>query len=125
MNRNRILPTLLLCILCSFVARAQDASHRLSVAVIAPSASTSVESKLIIAKQNWKIGKLKTADAILVVVRSALFDPLQANYRFIGDLSKDAENQLNIAGPKYHVYLYSLGDDLECTQLKHISYEAD
>jgi hypothetical protein len=83
-----------------------------------------MESKRIIAQPKWSVGKFKTADAILVIVRSALFNPLQPNYRFIGELSEDADNQLNIAGPQFHIYLYQLGDDLECTQLKHESYDA-
>lgn len=106
-------------------AQGDEVSPRLSVAVIAPSVSTSIEAKRIIAQQRWTLGKFKTADAILVVVRSTLSNPLQSNYGFIGELSEDAENQLNIAGHTFHVYLYALGDDLECTQLKHLNYEAD
>jgi len=97
----------------------------LSVAVIAPSLSTSREAKRVIAQQGWTQGKMKTADAILVVVRSSLSLPLRSSYDFIGKLKEDADRQLNISGPKFHIYLYQLGDDLECTELKHINYEAD
>lgn len=103
----------------------QVESRQISVAVIAPSVSTSVESRRIISRQGWTQGRFKTSDAILVVVRSGLILPLRSSYSFIGELKQDAEMQLNIAGPKFHVYLYQLGDDLECTQLRHISYDAE
>ena len=56
-----------------------------------------MESKRIIALQKWTVGKFKTADAILVVVRSSLSNPLRSTYQFIGDLSKDADGQLDRA----------------------------
>lgn len=95
-----------------------------SVGVISPSVSTSMEATRILAKQGWTRGKMKSVDAILVVVRSCLPLPLRQSYGFVGDLKNDADSQLNIAGPQFHVYLYVLGDDLECTQIKHISYDA-
>ena len=101
-----------------------ETQRNISVAVIAPSISTSMEARRIISRQGWTQGKFKTADAILVVVRSSLSLPLQSSYTFVGELKADADGQLNISGPKFHVYLYQLGDDLECTELKHISYEA-
>jgi hypothetical protein len=96
-----------------------------AVAIIAPSVSTSIEARRIIARQGWHEGKLKTADAILVVVRSELSLPLQSSYSFIGELKEDADRQLNIAGSNFHFYIYQLGDDLECTELNHVSYKAD
>lgn len=120
-----------LAIVWSFVAVScfahgqQAESRRISVAVIAPSVSTSMEARRIIARRGWTQGKFKSADAILVVVRSALSLPLRSYYSFIGELKEDAEWQLNIAGPKFHVYLYQLGEDLECIELRHISYEAE
>jgi len=84
-----------------------------------------LEARQIVARQGWTVGKLKTSDAILVVVRSALVLPLRSAYLFVGDLKEDADRQLNIAGTKFHIYLYQLGDDLECTELKHISYAVE
>ena len=55
---------------------------------------------------------MKTADAILVVVRSSLSLLLRSSYDFIGELKEDADRQLNISGQKFHIYLYQLGDDL-------------
>ena len=82
-------------------------------------------SVAVIARQGWTQGKMKTADAILVVVRSSLSLLLRSSYDFIGELKEDADRQLNISGQKFHIYLYQLGDDLECTELKRISCEAD
>ena len=125
MNRISAFLLLLFVPLLHPHAQSQEPPKRpLSVAVIAPSVSTSMEAKRVIAQENWTQGKFKTADAILVIVRSALFNPLRVNYRFVGELQQDAEGQLNIAGTNFHIYLYQLGDDLECTQLKHTSHEA-
>jgi hypothetical protein len=91
---NRLLFLFILSISSVYypTAQAQEEGRPLSVAVIAPSVSTSMESKRIIALQKWTVGKFKTADAILVVVRSSLSNPLRSTYQFIGDLSKDARN---------------------------------
>jgi len=123
---NRLLTLVIFTLSCISISTtsAQEVVRPLSVAVIAPSVSTSMESRRIVAKQKWTVGTLKDADAILVVVRSVLFNPLQATYRSLGKLREDAEGQLNISGPKFHVYIYKMGDNLQCTQLKHISYEA-
>ncbi len=121
-------PGLLLLVwalISSAYGQRSEIQRSISVAVIAPSVSTSMEARRIIARQNWTQGKFKTSDAILVVVRSSLSLPLQSSYAFVGELKEDADRQLNIAGPKYHVYLYQLGDDLECTELKHISYAVE
>ena len=121
------LSVLLLFVALLHIAHAQQKEipqRAISVAVIAPSISTTFEAKRVIAQQGWTQGKMKTADAILVVVRSSLSLPLRPFYSFIGELKQDADTQLNIAGPKFHIYLYKLGDDLECSEMKHISYEA-
>jgi hypothetical protein len=123
------LPTILLILLAvSNSARAQQTEptrRGISVAVIAPSVSTSIEARRILAQQGWTQVKMKTADAILVVVRSSLSLPLRSSYSFVGELKEDADRQLNISGPKFHIYLYQLGDDLDCTEFKHISYDAE
>lgn len=105
--------------------QAQARATANSVAVIAPSVSTSNEARRIIAREGWTEGKMKTSDMILVVVRSELSLPLQSSYAFVGELKDDADRQLNIAGSNFHVYIYRLGDDLDCTELKHVSYKAD
>ena len=64
------------------------------------------------------------ATVILVVVRSSLFNPLSSSYETVCELKEDAEIQLNISGPNFHVYLYSMDDDLRVTQLSHRSFSA-
>jgi hypothetical protein len=95
------------------------------VAVIAPSVSTSMKAREIRARLGKKEVPFRYAEAILVVVRSSLFNPLQYGYDSVGELQRDADSQLNISGPKYHVYLYSMDDDLRVTQISHKSFEAE
>jgi hypothetical protein len=96
-----------------------------AVAVIAPSVSTSMMARTILAELHISETTLKHADHVLVVVRSSLSDPLSFSYESVCELKRDAENQLNIAGPKYHVYIYSLDDDLRASQQSHKSFPAD
>ena len=46
-------------------------------------------------------------------------------YRSICKLQEDAENQLNIAGREFHVYVYSLDGDLKPTEQDHVHYPAE
>ena len=75
------------------------------VAVIAPSVSTSIKAREIRAQLKKSEVPFRYAEAILVVVRSSLYNPLQYSYDSVGELQRDADSQLNISGPKYHVYL--------------------
>ncbi len=95
------------------------------VAVIAPSVSTSMKAREICAQLRKKEVAFRYAEAILVVVRSSLFNPLQNGYDSVCELQRDADSQLNIAGPKYHVYLYSMDDTLRVIQTSHRSFEAE
>lgn len=95
------------------------------VAVIAPSISTSIKAREIRAQLKKSEVPFRYAEAILVVVRSSLHNPLEYSYDSVGELQQDADNQLNIAGPKFHVYLYSMDDNLAVAQLSHSSFEAD
>lgn len=97
----------------------------LGVYVIAPSVSTSMEARSIRMKKGWVESSLRQADAILVVVRSMLFNPLDYSYDSVKELEDDADSQLNISGENFHVYIYSIDDDMEVSQEKHISYKAD
>ncbi|GBC95099.1 hypothetical protein HRbin16_00886 [bacterium HR16] len=60
-----------------------------------------------------------------MVVRSYLYNPLNFRYDSLKDLKRDAEMQLNLTGAKYHIYLYSLENDLTLRQLAHESFEAE
>ena len=94
------------------------------VAVIAPSVSTSMEANRILAQTGYRRVGLRKAAAVLVVVRSALYDPLSYSYSSYCELVQDAESQLNIAGMNFHVYVYALDDDLVPSRLGHQSYPA-
>lgn len=97
----------------------------LSVYVIAPSVSTSIEARSIRRKNGWSESRLRQAGAILVVVRSTLSNPLDYSYDSVKELEDDADSQLNIAGGNFHVYIYSIDEDMEVSREKHISYKVD
>jgi hypothetical protein len=117
-----------MCITATILLLAPSLSHAqgrgLSVAVIAPSISTSMEAREVLARLGWSQTNLRNADGILVVVRSMSFNPLSYSYRSIGDLQRDADTLPNISGENFHIYLYQINDDLSVTQLKHSSYKA-
>lgn len=96
----------------------------LGVFVIAPSVSTSMEARSIRMKKGWVESSLRQADAVLVVVRSMLFNPLDYSYDSVKELQEDAERQLNISGEKFHVYIYLVDDGMKVRQEKHASYKA-
>jgi hypothetical protein len=95
------------------------------VAVIAPSISTSIKAREIRTQLKKSEVPFRYAEAILVVVRGLQYDPLQYSYESLGELQRDADNQLNIYGPKYHVYLYSMNDNLAVVQVLYRSFEAE
>lgn len=125
MKRRTMLAALIVVITSVWSSSVWSANESLSVYVIAPSVSTSMEARSIRQRNNWtEATDARTANAILVVVRSALFNPLNDRYDSLKELEKDADNQLNIAGPKFHIYLFQLQSDLSVSQVKHTSYEA-
>jgi hypothetical protein len=95
------------------------------VAVIAPSISTSMMARTIARELHLLETPLKRADHVLVVVRSSLSDPLRFSYETECELKQDAESQLNIAGPKFHVYIFALDDDLRASEEAHKSFPAN
>ena len=95
------------------------------VAVIAHSVSTSIKAREIRTQADWAEVPPKKADFVLVVCRSMLFNPLSFSYRSYGKLDEDAENQLNISGSNFHVYIYAINDDLSVTQVKHESFQVE
>jgi hypothetical protein len=95
-----------------------------SVAVIAPSVSTSMKANRIVAANQWSLTSPREASAVLVVVRSSLMFPLKSSHGSYKELEEDAGRQLNIAGPNYHVYLFRINDDLSVTEIDHQSFEA-
>ncbi len=95
------------------------------MAVIAPSVSTSIKAREILAGSHKAESPLRRANKILVVVRSSLYNPLRFSYETVCELKEDAGRQLNISGPQYHIYIYSMDDDLRVTQDSHQSASAD
>jgi len=61
------------------------------VAVIAPSVSTSMMARKVLAKLHTSEVGIRHADQALVVVRSSLFNPLMTGYLSVFDLQKDAD----------------------------------
>lgn len=98
---KRIFLVIMMVVLGPSQIRAASDQPALSVSVIAPSISTSIMARRIIAEMKWIEAKPKKADQILVVVRSSLLDPLNINYKSYHELERDADMQLNISGPKY------------------------
>jgi hypothetical protein len=96
-----------------------------NIVVVAPSVSTSMKAREIRMAAGLHEVALRYATRVLVVVRSSLFDPLDYSYNSFGELEEDADNQLNISGPNYHVYVYDLDDDLRPSRVSHKSFEAD
>ena len=94
------------------------------VAVIAPSVSTSMKAREVRYQMKWQEVLPKCVDYILVVVRSGLSFPLQMRYDSYNELKDDAENQLNISGSNYHIYLFYLEKDLSVTEVDHKYFEA-
>jgi len=101
------------------------ASLRDGLAVIAPSLSTSMKAREILAQLGKTEVPLRDAEAILVIVRSSWSNPLQSWYESVGELRRHAEGQRNLFGPEYHVYIYSMDDDLHVTKVSHNSFKAD
>jgi hypothetical protein len=126
MKRRTMLVFMLAVLASVWSSSVWSANKGLSVYVIAPSVSTSMEARAIRQRNSWtEATDARTADAILVVCRSSLFNPLNDRYDSLKELEKDADDQLNIAGPKFHIYLFQLQGDLSVSQLKHTSYEAN
>lgn len=108
-------------IICSCYLFAQS----MSVAVIAPSISTSMKAREIRMSKGWSEVNYKNSDAILVVCRSGLYLPLSSSYDSVKELEDDANNQLNISGSNYHVYLFKLNDNLSVTEVNHTNFPAN
>ena len=123
--KRRTMLALLVVLASVWSSSVWSANKGLNTYVIAPSVSTSMEARAIRQRNGWtEATDVRSADAVLVVVRSSLFNPLNDRYDSLKQLEKDADNQLNIAGPKFHIYLFRLQSDLSVSKVKHTSYEA-
>jgi len=95
------------------------------IAVIAPSISTATLARDIVRMLGTPEVRLRQATEILVVVRSSLNNPLNLSYESVSDLKKHADGQLNISGPTFHAYGYSMDDDLHVVQTGHFQASAE
>ena len=43
----------------------------------------------------------------------------------MGSSTRTAQNQLNVSGSNFHLYVYAINDDLSVTQVQHESFEAE
>ena len=64
-------------------------------------------------------GPLRGAAELLVVVRSSMDEPLDADYDSICELIEEAERQFNMVGPVYHIYFYFVDEDLSVRRISH------
>jgi hypothetical protein len=98
----------------------------MSVYVIAPSVFCNMEAHKALKQNGWSETKnIGTTDAILVVVHSSLSNPLSNRYDSLEELAKDAEDQLNIDGSKFHIYLFQRQGNSSVSQTRHINYKAE
>lgn len=103
-----------------------NTGKRLELAVIAHSISTRIEAREVLRRQKWaESTNILQADGILVVCRSGLSWPLNSSYDSVKDLDEDADSQLNISGSNFHIYIYTINNDLSVVEIKHIHYPAD
>jgi|RhiMetdeSRZDD1v2_1073273.scaffolds.fasta_scaffold3157370_1 hypothetical protein len=102
-------------------ARAQD----LVALVVAPSASTRLEAQRMMKGCRWvDTTVVRDADLVLVVVRSSGMEPMAPSYDSLKWLRDAANSQMNDSGAQFHVYLYTIRQDLSFLQSSHQSYDA-
>lgn len=68
---------------------------------------------------------VRDADLVFVVVRSSGSDPLEPSYDSLKWLQDAASSQLNDSGAQFHVYLYTIRQDLSFLQSSHRSYDVN
>jgi hypothetical protein len=68
---------------------------------------------------------VRDADVVLVVVRSSGSDPLEPSYDSLKWLQDAASSQLNESGAQFHVYTFTIRQDLSFLQSSHLSYDVN
>lgn len=93
--------------------------------VVAPSVSTRREAQRMLQVCRWtETTVVRDADLLLVVVRSSGTLPMAPSYDSLKWLRDAANSQMNDSGAQYHVYLYTIRQDLSLLQSSHRSYDA-
>jgi hypothetical protein len=94
--------------------------------VVAPSASTLREARRMLRFCRWTdTTVLRSADFALVVVRSSESQPLSPSYASLKWLRDAANSQQSELGAQFHVYLYTIREDLSFLQASHRSYDVN
>jgi hypothetical protein len=89
------------------------------VAVFAPNYYARELADDILRQKHVTETTLKRADAILVVLRSTLANPLRTSYGCPCDLRRDTSARAGFAGQKTHVYVYTVDDNLRVRRVAH------
>lgn len=96
------------------------------VLVVAPSASTAAEAKRLLHLCRWTDTTLiRDADLVVVVVRSSSGRPMAPAYDSMKWLRDDAHSLLNDSGAQFHIYFYTIRQDLSLLEVNHRSYDVD
>lgn len=96
------------------------------VLVVAPSGSTAAEAKRLLHFCRWTdTTALRDADLVVVVVRSSSGGPMAPAYDSMKWLRDEANSLLNESGAQFHIYLYSIRQDLSLLEVSHRSYDVD
>ena len=116
----------LLASLAFGTGRAVAASQDPIAFVVAPSVSTMREARRMLRFCRWTdTTELRSADFVLVVVRSSGSEPMSPSYASLKWLRDAANSQLNDLGAQFHVYLYTIREDLSLLQASHRSYDVN
>jgi hypothetical protein len=96
------------------------------VFVVAPSGSTAAEAKRLLHFCRWTdTTALRDADLVVVVVRSSSGGPMAPAYDSMKWLRDEANSLLNESGAQFHVYLYTIRQDLSLLETSHRSYDVN
>ena len=96
------------------------------VVLVAPSGSTAAEAKRLLHLCRWTdTTALRDADLVAVVVRSSSGMPMASAYDSMKWLRDEANSLLNESGAQFHIYLYTIRQDLSLLEVSHRSYDVD
>jgi hypothetical protein len=94
------------------------------VFVVAPSGSTAAEARRLLRFCRWTdTTALRDADLVMVVVRSSSGMPMAPSYDSMKWLRDEANSLLNESGAQFHIYLYTIRQDLSMLEVSHRSYD--
>jgi hypothetical protein len=89
------------------------------VAVIAPNYYAREVADDLLRQKHVTETTLKHADAVLVVLRSTLLNPLRTSYSCPCDLRRETSARAAFTGQKVHLYVYAVDDNLRVRRVAH------